>query len=149
VPSQPAVVFGLVGIEIVQNYMDLAAGMFGNQTVHEIEELDAPAALIMADLDQASGHIERGEKGRGSVTFVGITEPCHRSAIGQLQPALGALQSLDVRLLVDRKHHRVLRRLQVEPDNVGSLLRKRGIGADTPTAPPRQRDLTRRSTRQI
>ena len=25
VPSQPAVVFGLVGIEIVQNHMDLAA----------------------------------------------------------------------------------------------------------------------------
>jgi hypothetical protein len=98
VPSQPAVVFGLVGIEIVQNYMDLAAGLFGNHAVHEIEELDAPAALIMAGLDQASGNIERGEQGRGSVTFVGMTEPGHRSAIGQLQPALGALQSLDVRL---------------------------------------------------
>src|ERR1700759_3343002 len=48
VPSQPAVVFGLVGIEIVQNHMDLAAGMFGNHAVHEIQELDAPAALIMA-----------------------------------------------------------------------------------------------------
>jgi hypothetical protein len=45
------------------------------------------------------------------------------------------------RLLVDRNHHRILRRLQVEPDNLGSLLRKRRIGADTPTAPPRQRDL--------
>jgi hypothetical protein len=103
--------------------------------------LNAPAALIMAGLDQASGHIERGEKGRGSVTFVGMTEPCHRSAIGQLQPALGALQSLDVRLLVDRKHHGVRGRLQVEPDNVGRLLRKGRIGADTPTEPPRQRDL--------
>ena len=28
VPRQPAVVFGLVGIEIVQDHMDLAAGMF-------------------------------------------------------------------------------------------------------------------------
>ena len=70
-----------------------------------------------------------------------VAEPCHRFAIGQLQPALGALQSLDVRLLVDRKHHGVHGRLQVEPDNVGRLLRKRRIGADTPTAPPRQRDL--------
>jgi hypothetical protein len=141
VPRQPAVVFGLVGIEIVQNHMDLPAGMIGNQAVHEIQELDATAALIMAGLDQASGNIEGGEQGRGAVTFVCMAEPCHRFAIGQLQPALGALQSLDVRLLVDRKHHRVLGRLQVEPDNVGSLLRKRRIGADTPTAPPRQRDL--------
>ena len=31
VPRQPAVVFGLVDIEIVQNHMDLAAGMFGHQ----------------------------------------------------------------------------------------------------------------------
>src|SRR3984957_7933332 len=52
VPRQPAVVGGLVGVEIVQNPMDLPAGMFGHQAVHEIEELDAPAALIMAALDQ-------------------------------------------------------------------------------------------------
>jgi hypothetical protein len=31
VPSQPAVVFRLVGIEIVQNHMDLATGMVGHQ----------------------------------------------------------------------------------------------------------------------
>src|ERR1700745_2989850 len=43
VPRQPAVVFGLVGIEIVQNHMDLAADIFGHQTVHEIQELDTPA----------------------------------------------------------------------------------------------------------
>jgi hypothetical protein len=47
------------------------------------------------------------------MTFVGVAEPCHSFAIGQLQPAPGALESLDVRLLVDRKHHCVLGRLQV------------------------------------
>jgi hypothetical protein len=31
--------------------------MIGNQAVHEIQELDATAALIMAGLDQASGNI--------------------------------------------------------------------------------------------
>jgi hypothetical protein len=66
VPRQPAVIFGLVGIEIVQNHMDLAAGMFGRQAVHEIEELDTPAALIMAGLDQASGNVEGGETGSWS-----------------------------------------------------------------------------------
>jgi hypothetical protein len=71
VPDQPAVIFGLVSIEIVQDHMDLAASMIGNQAVHEIEELDTPAALIMAGLDQASGNIERGEQGGGPVTFRG------------------------------------------------------------------------------
>ena len=88
VPRQPAVIFGLVGIEIVQNHMDLAPGMFGNQAVHEIEELDTPAALIMAGLDQASGNAEGGEQGRGPMTFVSVAEPRHGFAIGQLQPAL-------------------------------------------------------------
>jgi hypothetical protein len=71
VPRQPAVILGLVSIEIVQDHMDLAASMIGNQAVHQIEELDTPAALIMAGLDQASGNIERGEQGGGPVTFRG------------------------------------------------------------------------------
>jgi hypothetical protein len=54
------------------------------KAVHEIQELDAPAALVMAGLDQASGNIERGEQGRGPVPIVGVAEPCHRFAIGQL-----------------------------------------------------------------
>jgi hypothetical protein len=41
------------------------------------------------------------------------------------------------KMKIDHKHHCVLGRLQVEPDNVGRLLRKSRIGADTPTAPPR------------
>src|SRR5262249_34173846 len=63
VPRQPAVVFGLVGIEIVQNHMDLAAGMIGNHAVHEIQELDPAAALIMTSLDQASGNLKCGQQG--------------------------------------------------------------------------------------
>jgi hypothetical protein len=106
--------------------MDLAAGMIGNHAVHEIQELDPAAALIMTSLDQASGNLKGGEQGRGPVTFVGMAEPGQRCAIGQLQLALGALQSLDVRLLVDRKYHGILGRLQVEPDNVCRLLRNAG-----------------------
>jgi hypothetical protein len=70
-----------------------------------------------------------------------MVEPGHRLAIGQLQPALGALQGLDVRFLVDRKYKGVFRWLQVQRDNVGGLLREGRIGADAPAAPPRQRDL--------
>src|SRR5882762_4746666 len=75
------------------------------------------------------------------MTFVLMVEASERFAVGQLQPALGALQGLDVGLLVHRQHHGVLRRLQIERDNVRGLLCERRIGADAPAPPPLQRDL--------
>ena len=95
----------------------------------------------MAALDQAGGHLKGGEQGGGAMALVVVAEPGQRFAVGQLQPALGPLQRLDVGLFVDRQHHCILRRLQVEPDHVGRLLGKAGIGADAPAAPPRQGDL--------
>jgi hypothetical protein len=41
-----------------------------------------------------------------------MVEAGDRLAGGQLQPTLGAFQSRDVRLLIDRQHDRVLRWLQ-------------------------------------
>jgi len=46
-----------------------------------------------------------------------------------------------MRLLVDRQQHCVLRRLQIQPNNVRRLLGEGGIGADAPTASPRERNL--------
>lgn len=37
---------------------------------------------------------------------------------------LGAIQRLDLRLLVDAEHYRTARRLQVQPDDVGELCRR-------------------------
>src|SRR6266446_7413257 len=75
------------------------------------------------------------------MAFVLVVETGERLAVGQLQPALGTLQSLDMRLFVDRQDHGVLRRLQVERHDVGGLLRERRIGADAPATPPLQRNL--------
>src|ERR1035437_1847289 len=43
------------------------------------------------------------------------------------QPRLGAVESLDLALLIDAEHDRVLRRVEVEPDDVGQLLQEAGI----------------------
>ena len=48
---QPAIVFGLMGVQVVENDMNLAAGIGGDDTVHEIQELDAPTAPVMAGFD--------------------------------------------------------------------------------------------------
>ena len=53
---EPVIVFGLVGIEIVENDMNflfLAVGLY--DAIHEIQELPTSAAFVMASLNQASG----------------------------------------------------------------------------------------------
>jgi hypothetical protein len=72
------------------------------------------------------------------MAFVLVVETGKRFAVGQLQPALGSLQRLDVGLLVHRQYHGVLWRLQIERDYVGGLLRERRIGADEPAPSPLQ-----------
>ena len=53
---EPAVVFGLVGIEIIENDMNfffVAVGVY--DAIHEIQELPTSPAFVMASLNQASG----------------------------------------------------------------------------------------------
>ena len=41
VPGEPAVAFGLMGAEVVEDDMDFASRLVGDDAVHEVEELDA------------------------------------------------------------------------------------------------------------
>ena len=53
---EPAIVLGLVGIEVIENDMNfffLAVGI--NDAVHEIQEFPASAAFVMAGPNQTSG----------------------------------------------------------------------------------------------
>ena len=121
VADAPSLALGLMGREIVEDDMDLLARIGGDDAVHEVEELDAPAALVMAGGDLAGEDVESGEQGRGAVALVVVAVAAERSPVGQLEIALGPLQRLDVRLLVDRQHDGVVRRVEVEPDDLGGL----------------------------
>ena len=71
VVRQPAVICRLVGIEIVQNDVNFASRVIGDDPVHEIEKLDPSTALVMPRLDQPGGHLQRREQGpscRGACT---------------------------------------------------------------------------------
>ena len=124
-----------------QDDVDLTPGVLGNHAVLEVEELHPAAALVVPGLDESGGHLERGEQRGRAMPGVFVIEARQRLAVGQLEPPLGALERLDVGLLVDRQHHRVVRRIQVQRDDVGGLLRKLRIGADAPAAPPLQGDV--------
>ena len=46
------------------------------------------------------------------------------------QQRLGAVQRLDLALLVDAQHHRAIRRIEIEPDDVAHLLHEQRIGRE-------------------
>ena len=101
VPRQPDVPFRLVGREVVEDHVDFLAGMLSYYPVHEVEELDPPAALVVPADHLAAGDIEGREQGCGPVPLVVVRLADHRPAIGQLEIALGTFQRLDRRLLID------------------------------------------------
>src|SRR5438128_1374264 len=75
VPGEPAVALGFLGVEIVEDHVDLALAMGGDGLVHEIEEFDAPTPLVVARHDLATGDVEGGEQGRGAVPLSSCAWP--------------------------------------------------------------------------
>jgi hypothetical protein len=68
------------------------------------------------------------------VAFVLVAAAGDGSAIGQAKPALGTLQGLYVRLLIDGQHDGVFGWIQIQSHDVGSLLSELRVGADTPAS---------------
>jgi hypothetical protein len=109
VTLEPAVVLGLVGIEVVEDDMDGRVRIEGDDVVHEIEEFDASPALLVHGSNLAGGHLEGGDQGRGAVALVVVAAAGQGPPIGKLQIPLGTLQCLDRGLFVDADDDRVLR----------------------------------------
>ena len=84
-------------------------------------------ALHAAAVHDAFQGVEGGEQGSSAVPLVIVR---HGSALAGLhrQAGLGAVERQDLRLLVNRQHHRMSRGMHVEPDDILDLLGERGIG---------------------
>src|SRR5271157_2723449 len=63
-----------MGVEIVQNHMQLFAGIFGNQLIHEIQELTSAPATIMSGMHQPRSYLQSGEERRGTVALVLVSK---------------------------------------------------------------------------
>src|SRR5258706_16027863 len=77
VAFEPAVIFRLMSVEIVEDDMDLAVPMFGDDPVHEVEELEPAPPFIMPSRDFAARHVEGRKQRGGSVplTYTGGFAP--------------------------------------------------------------------------
>ena len=111
----------LVGGVVVDDHVDRLAGRdLALDLVEKADELLMPVALHALADDLALQHVERGEQRRRAVALVVVG---HRPAAALLhrQARLGAVERLDLRLLVDRQHQRMLGRIDIEADDVLDL----------------------------
>src|ERR1700676_2116659 len=111
---EPAVLFGLVCIQVVQYHMNFAVRMLADDLVEEVEELAPSAAVVMACLHLPGDDVERGEQGGGAVSLIAMAEAVHGPSIGQPDPSLRTLQGLNRRLFVDRQDQPMFRRTEIE-----------------------------------
>ena len=118
----------LVGGVVVHDGVDILPG--GHLLVDLLEERDEllmPVALGVAADDRPVQNVHRGEQRRGAVPLVVVR---HRRGPSRLhrQRLLRPPERLDLRLLVDRENHRMVRRIHVQPDDFAGLLRELRIG---------------------
>jgi hypothetical protein len=130
-----------VGIEIVEDDVDLAIGMLDDDIIHEIKKLPPSSPGIMSNLYLAGRHFQGSEQGAGAPPLVAMTESIEGLAIGQAQPALGFLQDLNVRLLVHAQDHGLVWRTQIQTHYVSGLWPELGVRRNAPTAPPLELDF--------
>ena len=91
------------------------------EAVEKAQKLLVPVTLIAVADDFTSEHIERRKQSSRSVPFVIVGHATATSFL-QRQPGLGALQGLNLALLVYAKHNRLLGRIQVQTHHVGEFL---------------------------
>ena len=87
--------------------------------------------------DLAGGDLERREQRGGAVADV-VVGRLLRQPGAHRQDRRGPVQRLDLGFLVDREHHRLLRRVQIQADDVADLGLQLRVGGELERlAPPR------------
>src|SRR5262245_33445248 len=82
---EPAVVLGLMGIEVVENDMEGGITIDSDDVVHEVEKLNAAATLFVSDSDLSGGNLEGSKQGRSAVTLVVMAMTVSARPVGSLR----------------------------------------------------------------
>ena len=125
---------------------DQVQGQLRRRGAVDLREQLAEFGSAMAPGDAAEhlagGHVEGSIQIRGPVSLVVVRQ---RSGAARFhrQSRLRAVERLDLRLLVDREHQRVVGRVEVEPDHVDDLLGKLRVPAELEGLEPMRLDVGR------
>src|SRR5262245_11031437 len=97
---------------VVEDQMQcLASWKLTIQALQKPEELLVPMSWVALSNHSTFHHIERSKECRCAVALIVVSERT-ASAPLERQPGLSAIQRLNLALLIDAKHNRILRRSQ-------------------------------------
>ena len=127
-PVEPPAHFRvLVGGVVVEDDVDeLASWHLSLDGIEEADELLMPVTLHVAGDNRAVEHVEGSEEGRRAMPFVVVGYGAG-AALLHGQAGLGAVERLDLALLVNRQHDGMGGRIDIEPDDVAQLVDEVGI----------------------
>ena len=102
-------------------WMSRSAGTLPSTSSRNLRNSLRPVARHAFADDLAHLHVECGEQRRRAMALVIVGAPLDLAGAHR-QQRLGAVERLDLALLVDAQHQRALRRIEVEADDVAHLL---------------------------
>ena len=70
--TEPAVVFGLVGVEIVEDDVELPPVVACHERIHEVQKVAPAAPPVVARGDEARGDFQRGKERRRAMPLVAV-----------------------------------------------------------------------------
>ena len=125
---------GFMGREVIRDDVDLASeGLGGHDIGKKVDKLGAGIALSGLAEDFSASGVEGRVKGKGSVAVILETMslgPAWRKGQNRIQ----TVEGLDSGLFIYAKDCGMIRRVQIEADNIGGLLLEVGILAQHVTA---------------
>jgi hypothetical protein len=119
----------LVGAVVVEHHMELSARVGAGDELEEGQELGVSMPVKAAAGDLAGGDLQGGEQAGDAVPDIIVGAPLGQPR-AQRQGWRGAVQRLDLGLLVHTEHDRAGRRFQVQGTQVGDLGQQLGIGGE-------------------
>ena len=96
-----------------------------HELVEEREELLVAVLGVAGAGDLARRDLQRGVEAGRAVSLVVVRHPLRLAGLDR-QRRLGAIERLDLRLLVNTEHQRAFGRVEVEPDDIDDLLGELG-----------------------
>ena len=127
---------GFMGREIIGDDVDLASQRLGGYDLgQKVDEFGAGMALSGLRKDFSAAGIKGCVQRKGAVAVI-LKAMSLGSARRKRQNRIQAVQGLDGRLFVHAKDDGMIRRVQIEADNVRGLLLEVGILAQQVTAQP-------------